>query len=118
MLLLRIASLVPTYILEDMKTNDVFQVFHYVGYFTEGAVDVVGYLQIPTFFLLSGFCLSLGSFLNFSFDHPFCHQDMDRHLNLGGCPTSTLRASPDSTPSTSLLISSHSLPSNSPQFQY
>ena len=72
MLLLRIASLVPTYILEDIKTNDVFQVFHYVGYFTEGAVDVVGYLQIPTFFLLSGFCLSLGSFLNFSFDHPFC----------------------------------------------
>ena len=32
-----------------------FQVFHYVLNLTEGEVDVVGYLQIPTFFLLSGF---------------------------------------------------------------
>ena len=43
------------------------QVFHYVGHYTWAEVDVVGYLQIPTFFLLSGFCLSLGTFWNFLF---------------------------------------------------
>ena len=100
MLLLRIASLVPTYILEDMKTNDVFQVFHYVGYFTEGAVDVVGYLQIPTFFLLSGFCLSLGWFTIHNHHHR-CSQDMVRKLNPGDCPSSTLPACLASIQSTS-----------------
>ena len=37
-----------------------FQAFHYVGHLTFGSVDLVGSLQLPTFFLLSGFCLSLG----------------------------------------------------------
>ena len=40
--------------------KQIFQLFHYVGHFTFGAVNLVGSLQIPTFFLLSGFCLSLG----------------------------------------------------------
>lgn len=35
-------------------------VYHYVAEYTWAKVDVVGYLQIPTFFLLSGFCLTLG----------------------------------------------------------
>ena len=42
------------------KILSCFQVFHYAGHLTYGAVDLVGSLQIPTFFLLSGFCLSLG----------------------------------------------------------
>ena len=42
------------------------QVFHYVAHYTWGKVDMVGYLQIPTFFLLSGFCLALGTFQNSS----------------------------------------------------
>ena len=42
--------------------KQIFQLFHYVGHFTFGAVNLVGSLQIPTFFLLSGFCLSLGEF--------------------------------------------------------
>ena len=91
------------------------QVFHYVGHFTDNAVDVNGYLQIPTFFLLSGFCLSLGSFLTFSFDHPFCCQDMDHHQNLGECLSSTLLASAASIPFTSLQISSQFMP---PILQY
>ena len=36
-----------------------------MGHFTFGAVNLVGSLQIPTFFLLSGFCLSLGEFHTF-----------------------------------------------------
>ena len=64
-----------------------FQVFHYVLNLTEGEVDVVGYLQIPTFFLLSGFCLSLGWYT--IQNHP-CSQDMVRKLNPGDCPSSTL----------------------------
>ena len=45
--------------------KQIFQLFHYVGHFTFGAVNLVGSLQIPTFFLLSGFCLSLGEFDTF-----------------------------------------------------
>ena len=35
------------------------QIFHYVGAYTWGAVDLNGALQVSTFFLLSGFCLTL-----------------------------------------------------------
>ena len=45
--------------------KQIFQLFHYVGHFTFGAVNLVGSLQIPTFFLLSGFCLSLSEFDTF-----------------------------------------------------
>ena len=33
--------------------------FHYVGHMTYGSVDLNGSLQIPLFFLLSGFSLSI-----------------------------------------------------------
>ena len=62
-----------------------------------GAVNLVGSLQIPTFFLLSGFCLSLGIFNTFvqkSFDwcYVFIFQDMDHHQSPGRFLTSTLPA--------------------------
>ena len=35
------------------------QLFHYLGHMTYGDVDIHGSLELSTFFLLSGFCLTL-----------------------------------------------------------
>ena len=37
----------------------LLQLFHYVGHMTYGSVDLGGQMQVSTFFLLSGFCLTL-----------------------------------------------------------
>ena len=87
------------------------QVFHLVFNYTLGEIDLVGYLQLPTFFLLSGFCLALGTFLNAP-HLPYqiiCSQDMDHNLNHGSCLTSTLPAFPAFIRFTSPQISSHLL---------